>query len=169
MVMMICLLITKLESSIAFTTPKTIGRSSNIPLKMAPKFDPLEQRWYPTEPEVEGADASYGPLGSLIRAGPKAFFMRVITPDQYDQAVLKYMAKEGCERQEAQGNMDAFFENPNDWQYQKLQEKKGAPKFDYGTANTSPKQVTLSAIWAGIVILFFSTFIQDVLAGKYSR
>ena len=28
-------------------------------------------------------------------------------------AVLKYMAKEGCERQEAQGNMDAFFENPN--------------------------------------------------------
>ena len=27
-------------------------------------------------------------------------------------AVLKYMAQDGCDRKEAQGNMDAFLENP---------------------------------------------------------
>ena len=89
MVMILCLVITKLESSMAFTTPKPIGRSSNMPLQMAPKFDPLEQRWYPTDPEKEGPNASYGPLGSLIRAGPKAFFLRVATPDKYDQGTRK--------------------------------------------------------------------------------
>lgn len=34
-------------------------------------------------------------------------------------AVLKYMAKEGCDRKEAQGNMDAFLDNCADWTYQK--------------------------------------------------
>jgi hypothetical protein len=34
-------------------------------------------------------------------------------PETYDQAVLKYMARDGCDRKEAQGNMDAFNENPN--------------------------------------------------------
>ena len=29
-----------------------------------------------------------------------------------DIAVLKYMAQDGCDRKEAQGNMDAFLENP---------------------------------------------------------
>eukprot|EP00559_Dactyliosolen_fragilissimus_P006966 CAMPEP_0184856850 /NCGR_PEP_ID=MMETSP0580-20130426/2028_1 /TAXON_ID=1118495 /ORGANISM="Dactyliosolen fragilissimus" /LENGTH=113 /DNA_ID=CAMNT_0027352111 /DNA_START=225 /DNA_END=563 /DNA_ORIENTATION=- len=113
---------------------------------MAPRFDPSTQKWYPTKPDEE-ASSGYGPLGSLIRAGPLPFFQRIINPDQYEQGVLKYIAQEGVSRIEAQGNMDAYIENPNDWTYQKLQEKQGKPKRDYANANTSPKQLTLSAIW----------------------
>ena len=55
-----------------------------------------------------------------------------------------------------------------DWAYQKGQEAKGAPKKDYATANTSPKQITLSTIWAGIVVWFFYEFISDAVAGKWA-
>ena len=42
------------------------------------------------------------------------------------------MAQDGCDRKEAQGNMDAFLDNPQDWGYQKMEEKnKGKPVKDY--------------------------------------
>jgi hypothetical protein len=37
------------------------------------------------------------------------------SPDDYQQAVYKFQAKEQCDINTAQGNMDAYFENPNDW------------------------------------------------------
>ena len=44
-----------------------------------------------------------------------SYYRCILSQNQHIKfpAVLKYMAKEGCERQEAQGNMDAFFESPN--------------------------------------------------------
>ena len=33
-------------------------------------------------------------------------------PSNIQSAVLKYMAQDGCDRKEAQGNMDAFLDNP---------------------------------------------------------
>jgi len=132
------------------------------------RFDQSSQRWIPDGDE-EKAEAGYGLVGSLIRAGPLPFFKRVTNSDTYDQAVLKYMAREGCDRIEAQGNMDAFFGNPSDWQYQKMQEKNGAPKYDYANANTSPKDVALTGTWALIVVWFFTTFIIDCINGKYAR
>mmetsp|Transcript_26299 Transcript_26299/g.53392 ORF Transcript_26299/g.53392 Transcript_26299/m.53392 type:complete len:98 (-) Transcript_26299:3570-3863(-) len=51
------------------------------------------------------------------------------------------MATQKVGRMEAQGNMDAYFENPNDWAFQKNAERNGAYKYDYATANTSPKQL----------------------------
>lgn len=143
--------------------------SANVsPAFMAPRFDKASQKWFPTKPEEESG-AAYGPIGSLIRAGPKPFIQRILFSEQYDQAVLKYMAQDGCSRKEAQGNMDAYIENPNDWTYQKLQEKQGKPKYDYANANTSPKQLVLSGTWATVVFWFFYTFISDCLAGKYAR
>jgi hypothetical protein len=59
-------------------------------LYMAPRFDKSTQRWYTDDP-AEQAGASYGPVGSLYRAGPKPFLQRIFNPDTYDQAVLKYM------------------------------------------------------------------------------
>jgi len=60
---------------------------------MAPKFDKSTGRWFTDVPEeMEGS--SYGPVGSLYRAGPKPFFSRIFNADTYDQAVLKYMAQE---------------------------------------------------------------------------
>merc|ERR1719443_496394 len=118
---------------------------------MAPKFDRASQKWFATDPEKEGPSAGYGPVGSLYRAGPVPFLQRLVNADTYEQGVLKYMAQEGCGRVEAQGNMDAFLENPQDWAYQKLEEKRGQPKRDYANANMDPKQLILSTLWACIV------------------
>jgi hypothetical protein len=50
----------------------------------------------------------------------------------------------------------AYFENPNDWLFQKNEEKSGrAPKFDYANANvSSPQQIVLTSIWAIIVFAY---------------
>jgi len=158
------------QQNIHALIPKTyyhsLRVSSSSSLSMV-TFDRSTERWIPDGDE-ETAEAGYGLVGSLIRAGPIPFFQRVTNPDKYDQAVLKYMASDNCDRTEAQGNMDAFFENPNDWQFQKLQEKNGAAKYDYANANTSPKDVALTGTWALIVVVFFTTFIIDCINGKYA-
>lgn len=50
----------------------------------------------------------------------------------------------------------AYFENPNDWLFQKNEEKSGrAPKFDYANANvSSPQQIVLTSVWAIIVFAY---------------
>ena len=68
------------------------------------KFDKSIERWVPESPDEE-ADAGYGLAGTLLRAGPLPLFQRLFNSDKYDQAVLKYMARDGCDRKEAQGNM----------------------------------------------------------------
>lgn len=75
-------------------------------------------------------DVGYGPIGSLIRQGPVPFFVRLSDPDKYERSVQEYMIREGVSRKEAQGNMDAYFENPTSWALQKFREKEGAPKCD---------------------------------------
>ena len=71
---------------------------------------------------------------------------------------------------EAQGNMDAFLENPQDWTYQKMQEKNnGAPKKDYANANMEPKQIVLSTVWAGVVAVFGYDLVTGVSEGRYGR
>jgi len=97
---------------------------------MAPRFDKATQQWVPTKPE-EGPEGGYDIWKTLLLQGPKPFFTRLFQPNDYEQAVLKYMASDGCSREEAQGNMDAYLENFQDWTYQKLQEKKGGFKKDY--------------------------------------
>ena len=46
----------------------------------------------------EGPAAGYNIIGSLLRAGPVPAFQRIVNADTYEQAVLKYIAKEGCGR-----------------------------------------------------------------------
>mmetsp|Transcript_15464 Transcript_15464/g.25444 ORF Transcript_15464/g.25444 Transcript_15464/m.25444 type:complete len:187 (+) Transcript_15464:73-633(+) len=142
-------------------------------LSMSPRFDKTSQKWFTDDPE-EMAGSSYGPIGSLYRAGPKPFFTRIFNPDTYDQAVLKYMAQDGCDRKEAQGNMDAFLENPQDWGFQKVSEQNGAYKKDYANANMEPKQVILTTVWGVGVIYFLGSLIyngiQDqILVGSFHR
>eukprot|EP00970_Alexandrium_tamarense_P005489 scaffold904_cov201-Alexandrium_tamarense.AAC.22 len=85
----------------------------------AVRFDKTSNLWITDDPE-EKDGSSYGPIGSLYRAGPKPFLSRIFNAQTYDQAVLKYMAQDGCSRIEAQANMDAFLENP--------QARLGVPK-----------------------------------------
>lgn len=133
-------------------------------LSMAPRFDKTTGKWFTDDPE-EMDGSSYGPIGSLYRAGPKPFFTRVFNPDTYDQAVLKYMAQDGCDRKEAQGNMDAFLDNMQDWAYQKVQEQNGKYKKDYANANMAPKQVILSTVWGVGVIYFIVNFAYTGIQG----
>eukprot|EP00581_Thalassiosira_minuscula_P018734 CAMPEP_0183714092 /NCGR_PEP_ID=MMETSP0737-20130205/8761_1 /TAXON_ID=385413 /ORGANISM="Thalassiosira miniscula, Strain CCMP1093" /LENGTH=199 /DNA_ID=CAMNT_0025942997 /DNA_START=115 /DNA_END=714 /DNA_ORIENTATION=+ len=141
---------------------------SSSSLSMAPRFDTSTERWFADVPE-EMNGSSYGPIGSLYRAGPKPFLQRIFNPDTYDQAVLKYMAQDGCDRKEAQGNMDAFLENPQDWAYQKMEEKKGAAKKDYANANMAPQQVILTTVWACVVVVFFYDLVTGVAEGRYGK
>jgi len=59
--------------------------------------------------------------------------------------------------------MDAYLENPNDWLYQKSQEKKGAAKFDYVNANMDPKQLVLSGVWAVFVTCVGSKIVYEIV------
>ena len=61
------------------------------------RFDKKSHKWCPTS-DAEGPTAGYGIVGSLYRAGPVPFFQRVVNGDTYEQAVLKYMAQEKCDR-----------------------------------------------------------------------
>lgn len=84
------------------------------------------------------------------------------------------MAQDGCDRKEAQGNMDAFLDNMQDWAYQKTAEQNGAYKKDYANANMQPKQVILSTVWGVGVIYFIGSLIyngvQDqILVGSFHR
>ena len=62
------------------------------------------------------------------------------------------MAQTSCSRSEAQGNMDAFFNNGADWAYQKSEEARGRPVIDYTTLK--PKQAALVITWAVFVTPF---------------
>jgi len=144
--------------------------SSSTSLGMAPRYEKATERWFVTDEETEGPSAGYDKIGSLYRAGPVPFIQRIVNADSYEQAVLKYMAQEGCDRVEAQGNMDAYLENPQDWAYQKMCEKnKGAPKKDYANANMKPKQIILSTMWACLVVVFAYDVVTGVADGRYAR
>lgn len=132
-------------------------KSETISLEMVPRFDPVEQKWS-AESEEESASAGYSPIRSLLRHGPKAFIVRVTKPEMYDQAVLKFMATDEVDRWEAEGNMDRFNENAQDWIFERMEAKRRGYNLDYVTLN--PKQVILSSIWAGIVFWFVNDLFQ---------
>ncbi len=111
----------------------------------------------------------------MIRQGPVPFFQRLQDPDKYDQAVLKLMAMSDpvMSRDEAQGNMDAYLQNPNDWALQKLEEKNGAPVFEYATANMESGDLILTGAWTGVLltlvgrILYVNAFGCDEFCRQY--
>jgi hypothetical protein len=149
------------------TQPPQISSSSSsrmsVLLHMAPQFDPTAQKWVPSS-EEESAEANYPPIKSLLRHGPKAYLTRVFNADNYDQAVLKFMAMDSCERWEAQGNMDRCNENSQDWTFERLEARRKGIRLDYVTL--TPKRVALSVTWVGIVFWFsnecFSKFMASV-------
>jgi len=114
--------------------------------KKPPVYNKQTSLW---EPSAETEDETYGPIGSMLRGGPNPALIRVLQPDQYDQAVFKYMAQTKCSRAEAMGNMDAYFNNAADWAYQKSEEARGRTQVDY--TELKPKQAVLVLTWAFFV------------------
>mmetsp|Transcript_11446 Transcript_11446/g.21833 ORF Transcript_11446/g.21833 Transcript_11446/m.21833 type:complete len:183 (+) Transcript_11446:109-657(+) len=139
--------------------------SSSTALFMAPKYDKVTQKWYPTNPELEGPEAGYPLVNTLLLHGPKPFLQRVLNPDEYEQAVLKFMAVDKCERPEAMGNMDAFLKNPNDWAYYRVTyENKGGYKPDYVTLR--PKEAVKTVVWSVLVLTFGGRAIWALTTGN---
>jgi hypothetical protein len=104
--LVLLLTLTVAHAFVVSRSRQTAGFSSSS-LSMAPKYDQKTQKWSATKPE-EGPGAGYSPTKTLLLHGPKPYFQRMFTPDDYEQAVLKFMAGDKCSRDVAQGNMDAY-------------------------------------------------------------
>jgi hypothetical protein len=133
------------------------ARTKNLP--MVPRYDKDLKRWTPSGPEEEPG-ASYGPVGSLLRQGPSPFFTRLFKSDDYEQAVLKFMAGDNVSRQDAQANMDAYLRNPSDWQYNRM---KG---YEVDYAVLRPKQIILSLAWSSVVLALLGRGIYCLESGE---
>jgi hypothetical protein len=123
-----------------------------------PTFDTKTQLWSP----AADAEEPY-PIGrTLLGNGPLPAFTRLTNSDDYMQAVYKFQANEKCDIRYAQGNMDAYFENPNDWAYQRRVEERGGYKKKYG-APIPQKQVILTIVWGtGVSSLIVNFLIKMV-------
>ena len=133
------------------------ARTKNLP--MVPRYDKDLKRWTPSGPEEEPG-ASYGPVGSLLRQGPSPFFTRLFKSDDYEQAVLKFMAGDNVSRQDAQANKDAYLRNPSDWQYNRM---KG---YEVDYAVLRPKQIILSLAWSSVVLALLGRGIYCLESGE---
>jgi len=117
------------------TTVSAGGRARQQPLSA--KFD--GEKWV-AESDEETAAAGYGVFRTFIRHGPRPALQRIFQPDDYEQAVLKFMSLEKADRLNAQGNMDAFLRNEQDWAFNRMEEQKRGFKIDYYTIN--PKDIS---------------------------
>ena len=124
------------------------------------KFD--GEKWV-AESDQETAAAGYGIFPTFVRHGPRPTLQRILQPDDYDQAVLKFMALESVDRLNAQGNIDAFLRNEQDWAYNRMQEEKRGFRIDYYTVN--PKDVILVLVWSTGLSLFAGRAIYSVIYG----
>jgi len=115
---------------------------------MAPKFK--GGKWVP-QSEDDMPSAGYGVSKTFFLQGPKPALTRLFQPDDYEQAVLKFMAGEQCDRVTAQGNMDFYLRSPQDWQENRYLEEKRGIKRDYTQLNAA-KIVSVLA-WSTIVLL----------------
>jgi len=152
-----------LVESFVVVTQRSSPSSSR--LSMAPKFDKAEGKWVPSDPATEGPEAGYGIGKTLLLQGPKPFLHRVFQPDDYEQAVLKFMATDKVGRREAQGNMDAYLENAQDWAFSRYEEQKTGYKRDYTSINQ--KQVALTLTWASVVLTALGRAGYSLSTGEY--
>eukprot|EP00980_Cylindrotheca_fusiformis_P007375 scaffold1525_cov142-Cylindrotheca_fusiformis.AAC.175 len=101
----LCIALAALSGVSAFAPAHRV-RKSTTSINMAPKFDPTSQKWIPQNDDE--ATPAYGPVGSLIRAGPLPFIQRLINGEEYEQGVLKMMATDGYDRKSKSKNPTAF-------------------------------------------------------------
>ncbi|KAL7572533.1 hypothetical protein ACA910_000356 [Epithemia clementina (nom. ined.)] len=161
----VLLFFTFLGLSEAFLCPQTVHHRPHGHLNMAPKFDKATGRWSPSSP-AEGPEAGYGPLKSLLLRGPKPFLSRVFTPDDYEQGVYKFMATDKVSREVAQGNMDRYLENAQDWAFERLEaEQKGRPYPEYHVLDK--KQLVLTLIWSAGVFALGGRAAYSLATGEY--
>ena len=120
-----------------------------VPKDQLPRYDKASQKWIPTGPN-QLPDAGYPPAKTFFLQGPKPFLTRVFQQDDYEQAVLKFMAGDKItNRDVAQGNMDAYLRNPQDWMYNRMESQQRGFDIDYTRIST--KEIVLVSAWSCIV------------------
>jgi len=140
----------------------SFGKSKAATKGAFPTFDTNTQKWSP----ASDAEEPYGVGRTLMGNGPVPFFTRLTSPDDYMQAVYKFQANEKCTVRYAQGNMDAYFENPQDWAYQRSVEDNGGYKKKYGEP-IPQKQVILTVVWGVGVSSLITNFVVTIGSGKF--
>ncbi len=121
------------------------------------------EKWIP-ETDDETPDAGYSIGGTLLRFGPIPAIKRVFQSDEYEQAVLKFMYSEGCDRNQAQGNMDYYMRNPNDWFAVRLKEEKSGVKKDFVSIDAVKTALTL--VWGVIVLVIGAKLAFQIASGE---
>lgn len=139
------------RASFCYIPASFSARRCSILHASVPRFDKSENKWVYTAADQEPT-AGYPPVNTLLLHGPRPFYERVFCAEQYEQAVLKYMAVEKVSRDEAQGNMDAYLRNPNDWRETKSYEQKTGFKADYVTLD--PSKIALTTAWTVVLGLY---------------
>jgi hypothetical protein len=141
------------------TKPASSSSTANKK-KDLPKFDTKLNKWVYTA-DWQKPTEGYDKVGSLLRHGIPPYYNRVFKEDEYEQAVLKFMAGDKCyDRNVAQGNMDFFLRNANDWMYNRYEDQKRGTKRDY------VQQVILTITWSIIVTAYLS-FGTYTLVNRY--
>eukprot|EP00529_Nitzschia_sp_RCC80_P036575 CAMPEP_0113463242 /NCGR_PEP_ID=MMETSP0014_2-20120614/12538_1 /TAXON_ID=2857 /ORGANISM="Nitzschia sp." /LENGTH=190 /DNA_ID=CAMNT_0000355193 /DNA_START=57 /DNA_END=629 /DNA_ORIENTATION=- /assembly_acc=CAM_ASM_000159 len=162
------LLMSMTIACLALSTTTTVdalagpAKPAAVPKSALPTFNKKTQRWEAGKDAEEGYDV----VGTLLRNGPVPTFTRLTNPDDYEQAVFKFQAKEKCNINQAQGNMDAYFENPNDWAFQRMTEERGGYKRDYG-APLDPKDVSLRLVWGGGITSYLIYLVSTFVSGDF--
>ena len=130
----------------------------------SPTFDKNTQKWSPTP----NSEEPYGIGRTLLGNGPVPAFTRLTQSEDYMQAVYKFQAAEKCTVRYAQGNMDAYFENPNDWAYQRKVEDAGGYKKKYGEP-IPQKQVILTVVWGVGVSSLLANWVLTLVSHKLNN
>ncbi len=109
--------------------------------------------------------AGYDVLGTFVRHGPKPTMTRLLSPDDYEQAILKFKVTDQCDYITAQGNMDAYLRNPPDWQYQRMEDVKNGyeKQRDYVTIRT--QDVILVLTWTAVVVAVVGRVMYSIANG----
>jgi hypothetical protein len=156
------MMVTKVDAfPVVVVSPTTRSMSPSSVLHMVPKF--VGNKWVPQTPE-DGPEAGYDVIGTFLRQGPEPTLTRIFSPDDYEQAVLKFMATEKCDRNTAQGNMDAYLRNPPDWTYVRMEDQKRGFVRDYVTLK--PLEVGKVIVWSTIVFALVGRAIYAITTGN---
>lgn len=158
---------------VSFTTPSSLyqprlspssssASSSLLQLRMVPKY--IGNKWIPQTPE-DMPSAGYDTFGTFIRHGPKPTLTRIFSPDDYEQAILKFMVTDQCDYITAQGNMDAYLRNPPDWQYQRMEDMKNGYEKQRDYVTIQVKDIVLVLTWSTIVVAVIARLIYSITNG----
>lgn len=124
----------------------------------------IDPRTLLTQEQIE--EPGYSLLGSLSREGPIPVFVRVFQPNNYRQAVEKFMLEEKVSRIEAMANMDNYFNDPLGWQVRHAKYKKtGIKTIDYVNSGQGLGPLALTVVWGTVSSWFIWRIYQYTFLG----